>query len=176
VVKKSGKRMPPIDLSSMHSSLAERRSDQLGTGWIGVDFDGTVAEYHEWMGWNVFGSPIMPMVYRIRRWLGEGHDVRVLTARIGVLGGHWEGAKWVHGEAQINTCRITGSKFSNADMARAIAEYTEKHVGAALEATCIKDLRMIELWDDRAIQVEPNTGRTVFDEFEAEAVALRGKP
>jgi hypothetical protein len=35
---------------------------------------------------------------------------------------------------------------------------------------------MIELWDDRAIQVEPNTGRTVFDEFEAEAVALRGKP
>jgi hypothetical protein len=175
VVKKV-KRMPPIDLSGMHDHLLERRTTQLGTGWIGVDFDGTIAEYYEWMGWNVFGSPIMPMIYRIRRWLGEGHDVKVLTARIGVVGGYWEGTKWVHGEAKINSCRITGAKFSNADMARAISEYTEKHVGAALDVTCIKDLRMIELWDDRCIQVEPNTGRTVFDELEAEAVALMGKP
>jgi putative heme iron utilization protein len=81
-----------------------------------------------------------------------------------------------HGEAKINSCRITGAKFSNADMARAIAEWAEKHVGTALDVTCIKDLRMIELWDDRCIQVEPNTGRTVFDEFEAEAIALSGKP
>ena len=33
-----------------------------------------------------------------------------------------------------------------------------KHLGEALPITCIKDMRMTELWDDRAIQVVPNTG------------------
>lgn len=154
----------------------ERRQRQLGTGWIGVDFDGTLAEYHEWTGWNRFGSPILPMVYRVRRWLGEGREVKILTARIGVIGGEYVNNRWYHSDKLVNKCRITGEHYSNLMMSEAIRAWTEEHVGARLEVTCIKDLRMIELWDDRCVQVETNTGRTVFDEFEAEREALRGKP
>ena len=43
----------------------------------------------------------------------------------------------------------------------AIEAWCRKHIGAQLEITCIKDYGMIELWDDRCIQVEPNTGRPI---------------
>lgn len=153
-----------------------RLDEQLGSGWIGVDFDGTLAHYEHWMGWNVFGGPIMPMVYRVRRWLGEGHEVKIMTARVGARGGMFYGDTWEHSRDSFNHCRITGARFSNWDMAQALGDWAETHVGARLEVTCMKDLRMIELWDDRAVQVEPNTGRTVFDEWEAEYYALHGKP
>lgn len=163
--------------------MQARRDEQLEKGWIGVDFDGTLAEYWHWDGWNVFGKPILPMVYRVRRWLGEGHEVKLMTARIGVpvkkaiLGDNNtpSGWRWAHSETKSQLCRVTGAHFSNKMMADALADYTEEHVGARLDATCIKDLRMIELWDDRCIQVEANTGRTVFDEWEAEYAALAGK-
>ncbi len=35
-----------------------------------------------------------------------------------------------------------------------------KHIGKELEITNVKDFGMIELWDDRAVQVIPNTGIT----------------
>lgn len=52
-----------------------------GGGWIGVDFDGTISEHHGYKGPNHVGEPIMPMVERIRKWLKEGKDVRIFTAR-----------------------------------------------------------------------------------------------
>lgn len=58
-------------------------------GWIGVDFDGTLAHYESW----------------------EGADV------------------------------------------------CEKHFGEVLPITCVKDLGMVELYDDRAVTVQKNTGR-----------------
>lgn len=160
--------------------MAERRSSGRRHGWIAVDLDGTMFEYHEWTEWNDFGSPIMPMVYRVRRWLGEGHDVRIFTARIGphvgVLHGPDPARRYVYSEEKTHVSRVSGVRFSSADMQRAIQAHCETHVGAALAVTCVKDFDMIEQWDDRAIQVEANTGRTVFDEFEAEVAALSGKP
>jgi hypothetical protein len=51
-------------------------------GWIGVDFDGTLADYSQgWQGDLVFGGPIRLMVDRVKRWLEEGYEVRVMTAR-----------------------------------------------------------------------------------------------
>ena len=35
------------------------------------------------------------------------------------------------------------------------------HFGVVLPVTNVKDWHMLELWDDRAVQVEPNTGRRV---------------
>ena len=40
-----------------------------------------------------------------------------------------------------------------------IKEWCIKHVGQELPITCFKDFGMIELWDDRAIRVEKNTGK-----------------
>ncbi len=51
-------------------------------GWYGVDLDGTLAHYDGWMGPTEIGPPISKMVHRVRRWLAEGRDVRIFTARV----------------------------------------------------------------------------------------------
>ena len=52
-----------------------------GQGWIGVDFDGTLAHYDHYRGNHHTGAPIDAMVKRVRQWLHEGRDVRLFTAR-----------------------------------------------------------------------------------------------
>ena len=133
-------------------------------GWIGVDFDGTLAHYDKWTGWNQFGEPIPLMVERVRAWLAEGVEVRIMTARVTV------------DENEVGECYVMKEKFTGTMMASAIQDWTEKHVGARLTVTCVKDLHMIELWDDRAVQVVANTGRTLADEHAAQIAALEGKP
>ena len=43
----------------------------------------------------------------------------------------------------------------------AIREWTYNVFGRILTVTCVKDYAMIELYDDRAIQVTRNTGEIV---------------
>jgi hypothetical protein len=52
-----------------------------GGGWIGVDLDGTLAHYDHYRGEEFVGEPIDPMVKRVRKWIAEGKDVRLFTAR-----------------------------------------------------------------------------------------------
>lgn len=52
-----------------------------GQGWIGVDFDGTLAHYDHYRGDDHCGEPVEPMVRQVRKWLHEGKDVRLFTAR-----------------------------------------------------------------------------------------------
>lgn len=119
--------------------------------WIGVDFDGTLAEYHGWSGWNVFGKPIPLMTQRVRDWLAGGKDVRIFTARVGLVLG------------AVEKCRHTGQSFTNHMMVAAIQDWTEEYVGARLPVTCVKDLWMTELWDDRAVGMQINTGLTLVE-------------
>ena len=56
-----------------------------------------------------------------------------------------------------------------------IRKWCRKYVGCELPVTCKKDFGMIELWDDRCIQVIPNTGRTLADELDSQKLALAGK-
>lgn len=108
-------------------------------GWIGVDLDGTLAHYTEWKGSKHVGPPIPAMVERVKRWIAEGHEVRIFTARI---------AESNPRVAAAGQCAITN----------AIHEWCDEHIGMRLKVTNIKDFAMIELWDDRAVAVEPNTG------------------
>lgn len=108
-------------------------------GWIGVDLDGTLAVYDGWKGEYHIGEPVPLMVDRIKQWLSAGQEVRIFTARIS---GPREG-------------------ISPEENIRIIQDWTEKHIGARLPVTCTKDFGMIQLWDDRAVQVEKNTGRIV---------------
>lgn len=104
--------------------------------WIGVDLDGTLAEHmKEWTG--AIEAPVWPMVYRVRRWLADGKDVRILTARV---------ARCVP-DRHIQYLNIRN--------------WTFEMFGQYLDVTSEKDPGMTELWDDRAIQVERNTGRRV---------------
>jgi len=109
-------------------------------GWTGVDLDGTLAFYDQWVGETHVGEPIWPMMHRVARWLREGREVRIMTARV------WPG---VDGQRDVSAIRT------------AIQDWTEAHLGKRLEVTCMKDFQMIELWDDRAIQVITNTGIAV---------------
>lgn len=52
-----------------------------GEGWIGVDFDGTLAHYDHFRGEDHVGTPVELMVRKVRKWLREGLDVRLFTAR-----------------------------------------------------------------------------------------------
>lgn len=106
-------------------------------GWIGVDLDGTLAHYDRWEGLDVVGEPIPPMVARVRRWIAEGREVRIFTARADTE------------EAYLPIA------------IRTIEDWCERHIGQRLPVTCKKDLAMIELWDDRAIGVLKNEGEPV---------------
>jgi hypothetical protein len=101
--------------------------------WIGVDFDGTLAMYPSEDGWPLPGSPIPLMLQRVKNWLHLGHEVRIVTARV--------------------------SDASSRRRHVALLEgWCLTHLGVILPITHEKDFEMIELWDDRAIQVIPNTG------------------
>ena len=117
--------------------------------WIGVDLDGTLAEYYGWPVDGSIGAPIPAMVERVKAWLAEGQDVRIFTARIFPIGTNQEFV-------------TTPDRWRQAlDQANMISAWCGQHFGRSLPVTCVKDYGMIELWDDRAIQVEPNTGRPV---------------
>lgn len=102
------------------------------SGWIGVDLDGTLAHYDGWKGIDHVGAPVPAMLARVKAWLAAGHTVKIFTARV---------------------CREAEEVTAH------IHTWCETHGLPALEVTNVKDFGMIELWDDRAVQVEPNTGR-----------------
>lgn len=104
-------------------------------GWKGVDLDGTLAEYDGWRGPAHIGAPVPRMVARVKAWLAAGDEVRIFTARVGPQ---------PNGEDLVART--------------AIIEWCEKHLGQPLLITATKDYGMVELWDDRCVQVVPNTG------------------
>lgn len=112
-------------------------------GWIGVDLDGTLAEYHGWQGPGFIGKPVPRMVDRVKLWLSEGKEVRVFTARVFA--------------PPDDPQRQLEAAFSLI----AIRGWCVEHLGVALPVTCQKDFGMVELWDDRATQVVTNTGEAV---------------
>ena len=124
------------------------------SGWIGVDLDGTLAMYDGWKGPALIGEPVPEMLFRVKKWLADGHTVKIFTARVSfpdvpIIGKSKEAAE------------ALGRKIE-ADIAReAIRLWCKEHIGVELEITNVKDYGMIELWDDRAVQVEPNTGRPI---------------
>ena len=100
--------------------------------WIAVDLDGTLAYYHpKNMRLGIIGDPIPKMLARVRKWQAEGKTVKLMTARA-----------------------------SCPDQSPLIQAWLDKH-NLDLEITNVKDFSMIELWDDRAIQVVPNTAERV---------------
>lgn len=107
-------------------------------GWIGVDLDGTLAYAGGWKPGDpehTIGKPIKKMVRRVRDWIKRDADVRILTARAG----------------RPNIKQIIP----------AIQAWCLKHLGKVLPITDKKDYELIELWDDRAVQLELNTGNRI---------------
>lgn len=112
---------------------------KMNAGWVGVDLDGTLAHYDKWRGPRHIGEPVEAMVERVKAWLAQGVDVRIFTARVS------KAALEVNGD----TLEAVGGMIS---------AWCEKHLGQPLPVTNEKDMAMVQLWDDRAVGVEPNEG------------------
>ncbi len=100
--------------------------------WIGVDLDGTLSEMSEEVDINTIGAPIPEMVARVKDWIAHGYQVKILTAR---------------------ACIPEGIP--------PIQAWLKQHNLPDLPVTDAKDLHMLELWDDRGVQVIANTGQPV---------------
>lgn len=114
----------------------------MSRGWIGVDLDRTLAFYDTWQGPCHVGAPVPKMLERVKRWLAVGQEVRIVTARV-----YTDGTPLRNLETAL--CRD------------AIRQWCMDYLGQTLAVVCEKDFDMLELWDDRAIQVVPNTGERV---------------
>lgn len=116
-------------------------------GWIAVDLDGTLAIYENWHKneWSI-GRPIPQMVDRVKQWILEGKEVKILTARAGLTAARNDK------DGQSATL-----EYKNKQVIL-INQWCLKVFGQKLPVTACKDFKMIEYWDDRCIQVIPNTG------------------
>jgi len=103
----------------------------MNENWIGVDFDGTLAYHDRWRGNMHFGEPIQVMVERVKTWLANGCRIKIFTARAN----------------------------DGPQVVLLIQDWLEANGLPRLEVTATKDYAMIELWDDKCIAVERNTGR-----------------
>lgn len=97
--------------------------------WIGVDLDGTLAQYDESVGTRQIGRVCLPMLQRVLAWLAAGLDVRILTARA-----------------------------SDPELKRSVTPWLVENGLPELHVTDCRDADLLQQWDDRAIQVEMNTG------------------
>lgn len=111
-------------------------------GWIGVDLDGTLAFYDTWKGKGHIGEPVPAMLARVKQWLADGREVRIFTARV-----------------SPQACSLNGDTLE--ETAAPIYSWCLLHLGVVLPVTHEKDMAMIQLWDDRCVQVLPNTGQRV---------------
>ena len=88
--------------------------------WEGVDFDSTLAQYDGPANLLMPGDAILSMLDRVRCWLADGVDVRILTARAPFPGQHHIISQWL------------------LDNGLPILPITDR-----------KDFAMRRLWDDR---------------------------
>jgi hypothetical protein len=113
-----------------------------------VDFDGTLSTWHSPVSWHddwrAIGEPIPLMVSRVKKWLAEGEDVRIFTARMD--GYHPKGRVPVRLIRQL------------------IQAWCLVHIGVVLPVTNRKSYWCKAIYDDRAFQVERDTGRVMGEE------------
>lgn len=101
----------------------------IGSQWVGFDLDGTLADTRT-ENWPEPGDPIPEIYERAKALIDLGVEVRIVTARA-----------------------------ADAAQIPIVKKWLRKHDLGNLMVTNEKDMNMLELWDDRAVQVEPNTGK-----------------
>lgn len=111
-----------------------------GPPWIGVDFDGTLAEHPKGEFKEKDLKPIGPMVSRVKRWLKDGKDVHILTAR---------------------ASRESFSKKKVKKQTKIIQKWCKRYLGRKLPVTAEKNQALAAIYDNIAYHVVKDTGRVV---------------
>lgn len=101
--------------------------------------------YDGWKGVDHIGEPIPKMLAKVQQHLANGELVKIFTAR-------------------VNTDDMPGDE-NNQVVRNVIQSWCLKHIGMVLSITCVKDYGMIQLYDDRAIQIIPNTGVSIAEQL-----------
>lgn len=99
-----------------------------------VDLDRTLAKYDGWKGAEYIGEPIKPMLEMVKKWLREGKIVKIFTARA-----------------------------NRPENIHYVDEWLNDNGIGGLEITNIKGEDLFCIFDDRCVQVEPNTGKILGD-------------
>lgn len=111
--------------------------------WIGFDLDGTLAvRCRGIFNPRDIGEPIPVMIELIKKYINEGKDVKILTARVSTNG--------------------TVISIYNAVVGQYyIRAWCKKHIGQKLDVVSVKDFRMQLLYDDCVVQVKTDTGELI---------------
>lgn len=107
---------------------------------IAVDLDSTLAHYDGFKGKDHIGKPIPEMMDRVKKWLSEGQNVVIFTARA-----------------------------DRAENIPPIRAWLKEHLGTELPVTNVKRPTFSEFWDDRAVRVQKNTGKIMSKGVRAKA-------
>jgi len=117
-----------------------------------VDLDHTLSEGVT--DFDTIGPPVPLMVDRVKTWLWLGYKVSVFTSRVSAHAQFKRQHDLVH-------------------------SWCIEHVGVALPITAVKTPDVVEIWDNCAVRVEPNTGRSelhdvhqILDQARAEGSTL----
>lgn len=119
--------------------------------WL-VDLDGTLVKWDGvWRGPEHIGEPIQPMIDRVKMWLAQGRQVVIFTARAYPLGIDRFFVDMSDEAYEARVCEASKAVL-------AIKKWAVQTFGKELPVTCWKDYNAVEVWDDRAVQLIPNTG------------------
>lgn len=107
---------------------------------VAFDLDGTLAQSigNDYKDPAHIGPPIAPMVAALCKCLKAGYDVVIFTAR-------------------VDPQRPEYAAAATA----AIKRWCLRHIGREFPVTAIKSFQMVAFYDDKAIQIVPNTGKRV---------------
>jgi hypothetical protein len=142
-------RWRPIAITLQKKKLLNGGGGVENKGYVAVDFDGTLAvgRTKKWNG--PLGKPVELMLDRVKKWLFVGIEVRLFTARVNPFDRHGN----LQTREELN------------ELCKRLDKWCLKYVGVKLPITCMKTHNVLEIWDDRAIQVIKNTGELVNDEY-----------
>lgn len=111
---------------------------------IACDFDRTLAHYESKKGLSYLGPAIPQMLEKVKDWLNKGYKVSIFTARVSLSG---------HSQVEMTKQKIL------------IQDWLIKNGLPELEITADKQPKFTHFVDDKAIGVEPNTGRMMLFEW-----------
>jgi len=103
-------------------------NERTQNGWMGVDLDGTLAYHDPQRGIDPIGKPIEAMLFRVQQWLEAGVEVRIFTARA-----------------------------AQTELIDPVKKWLIQAGLPDLAVTNRRDYDLLQIWDDRAIQLETNT-------------------
>lgn len=111
--------------------------------YIAFDLDGTLAFHGEGDDIDTIGAPIPAMVELAKRFLTDGIEVRIITAR------------------------VAPEYTDNAEQRAMIQAWCLEHLGEVVPVQAHKCGRMERLYDDRAYGVVRNEGQLQTDRYQA---------